>query len=385
MNGRYYDLDNDSHVSDFVRRSAKKWSEPIPQEDVVDRRLNEYQRYLVRKILFIIFCTVLMFVCVGITVTIGAYDIGFWETYRIIWNHVLGILPSDPLDVTKDFVVVQLRMPSVVTAVVAGAGLAVCGVAMQSTLKNPLADPYTTGVSSGAGFGASLALALDMTLISGEYSLVVNAFVFALIPTAAMIFVAKIRNASPTTMIMAGIAIMYIFNACTTMVKFWADDETISAIFRWQVGSVSGTTWEQIAIMAVVVIAGTIAIWILSRKINLLATGDENAKAMGINAEQLRIICLVIVALISAGIVSFTGLIGFIGLVAPHIVRLFIGADNRYLVPASAAFGAALLVFAYAVSIWLIEPITLQVGVVTAFLGGPMFLWLIVRNKGSAW
>lgn len=367
----------------MVRESAKKWSQPIPDEGVIDQKLGDYRRYLWRKVLFIVLCTVLMFISVGVAVTIGAFDIGFWETYQIIWDHLWGNVPDE--NATKDFIVVQYRLPSVATAVVAGAGLAVCGVAMQSTLKNPLADPYTTGVSSGAGFGASLALALDISFVSGEYNLVVNAFIFSLIPTAAMILVAKIKNSSPTTMIMAGIAIMYIFNACTTMVKFWADDETLSSIYRWQVGSVSGTTWDEIWIMFVIVIIGTIVIWLLSRKINLLATGDENAKAMGVDAERLRILCLIIVALVSAGVVSFTGLIGFIGLVAPHIVRIFIGADNRYLVPASAAFGAALLVFSYAISIWIIDPITLQVGVVTSFLGGPLFLWLIVRKNSNVW
>ncbi len=381
MSENPYNLDSDPQVSDYVRRSARRWSEPITDGSDIDDRLNEYQRYTLRKILFIILCVLIMFVSIGVTVTIGAYDIGFWETYEIIWHHLTG----DIADATKDYVVVKLRLPSVATAVLAGAGLAICGVAMQSTLKNPLADPYTTGVSSGAGFGASIALALNITLVQGDYNLVVNAFIFALLPTAAIVAVSKFKKASPVTMIMAGIAIMYIFNACTTMVKFWADDETLSSIYRWQVGSCSGTDWSETQIMCIIVVIGIIVIQFLSRKINLLATGDENAKAMGVNAERLRIICLVAVALVSAGIVSFTGLIGFVGLVAPHIVRLFIGADNRYLVPASAAFGAALLVFAYAVSIWLIEPITLQVGVVTSFLGGPLFLWLIVRKKNNVW
>ncbi|MCI2092749.1 MAG: iron ABC transporter permease, partial [Candidatus Methanomethylophilus sp.] len=145
------------------------------------------------------------------------------------------------------------------------------------------------------------------------------------------------------------------------------------------------TNWAEIQVMTVIVVIGIIVIQFLSRKINLLATGDDNAKAMGVQAEQLRIICLFVVALISAGVVSFTGLTGFVGLVAPHVVRIFIGADNRYLVPASAAFGASLLVLSYAISIWLIEPITLQVGVITSFLGGPLFLWLIVRRKSNVW
>ena len=381
MAGHYYNIDEDQQISDMIREQTRKWASDCSDEIQVNDQLSDYRKRLTKKIIFIVVCTLIMFVCIGVTITIGAYDIGFFETYEIIWNHITGQIS----DVTKDYVVVTLRMPSVLTALIAGAGLSICGVAMQSTLKNPLADPYTTGVSSGAGFGASLALALNYTIVQGEYNLVVNAFIFALIPTAAIIAVSKMKSASPTIMIMAGIAIMYLFNACTTMIKFWADDETLSSIYRWQVGTCSATNWDEIVVMAAVVFIGIVVIWGLSKKINLLATGDENARAMGVDAEQLRIICLIVVALVSASIVSFTGLIGFVGLVAPHIVRIFIGSDNRYLVPASAAFGAALLIFAYALSIWMIEPITLQVGVLTSFLGAPLFLWLIVRSKENVW
>ena len=379
--GRKHDLDSDSSVSPMVRESAKLWSRPIEDGSGFEQEFAEYNHYILRKVLFIAVCLILAFVSVGYSLTVGAFDIGFFETYGIIWDHITGNVTN----VLYDHVIMQLRMPAIATAFITGAGLAVCGVAMQSILKNPLADPYTTGVSSGAGFGATIAIVYGATFVSGDYSLVLNAFIFALIPTAIIAMVSKLKNASPTVMIMSGIAVMYIFNACTTVMKLWATDESLGAIFRWQVGSVSATTWEQIPIMLVFVLIGIILLQFVSSKINLLSTGDENAKAMGLNVEKFRILCLILVALVSAAVVSFTGLIGFVGLVAPHIVRLFIGPDNKYLLPASAAFGAALLVAAYTVGISIIEPTVLQVGVITAFMGGPLFLWLIIRKDSTIW
>ena len=177
---------------------------------------------------------------------------------------------------------------------------------------------------------------------------------------------------------------MYIFNAFTTLMKLWSDPSALSDIYRWQVGTLVNIAWADLPLMTVITIAGVIFIQFASRKLNVLAMGDDNAKALGVNAENLRILCLIIVALITASIVSFTGLIGFVGLVVPHIVRLFIGSDNRYLIPASTMFGAAFLVLADLIGRTMFS-FTLEVGVVTAFIGGPMFLYLILRKKDNIW
>lgn len=326
-------------------------------------------------------CVVIMIFVAGTAITIGNFSIGILESYEVIWNHITG----NKIDEQLDFIVIDLRLPRIVTGIVAGAGLAVAGVAMQSILKNPLADPYTTGVSSGAGFGATLAITLGVSFSTGQYAIVINAFLFALVPAFVIMSVAKMKNASPTVMIMAGVAIMYIFNAMTTVLKLWAKPDDLAGVYKWQVGTLASTSWSDIALIAVVVIIGIIAIQYLSRKLNVLATGDENAKALGINVDNLRIICMLLVACVSATVVSFTGLIGFVGLVAPHVVRLFIGADNRYLVPASCLFGAALMISADLIGRTILAPTVLQVGVITSFLGGPLFLWLIIRRKEDIW
>ena len=326
-------------------------------------------------------CLVVAVIVTGVALTIGDVKIGFFGSYETLWNHIIGNIENK----TYDYIITELRLPRIVTGIIAGAGLAVAGVAMQSILKNPLADPYTTGVSSGAGFGATMAITMGASVTTGQYAIVINAFIFSLIPTIVILSVAKMKNASPTVMIMAGIAVMYIFNAMTTVMKLWADPNDLAAVFQWQVGTLSSADWPDIYLMLPATLAGVIAVWILSKKLNVLATGDESAKALGVDADQLRMICMILVALISATIVSFTGLIGFVGLVAPHVVRLFIGSDNRYLVPASALFGSALLITADLVGRTIIAPTVLQVGVITAFLGGPLFLWLIVRRKEEIW
>ena len=200
-----------------------------------------------------------------------------------------------------------------------------------------------------------------------------------------IIMMSKMKNGSPTTMIMAGIAIMYIFNAFTTLISLMADPEKLAQLYRWTVGSLTFAGAEDIAVMAAFVIPGVIILQILTKKLNILSTGDDTAKSLGVDADRLRRFILLIVALIAAAVVSFTGMIGFVGLVAPHIVRIFVGPDNRFLLPASAAFGALLLVIADVVGRVIIAPAELQVGVVTSFLGGPLFLWLIMRKSSRIW
>lgn len=369
---------DDPMVGTAVRRALDAWH--ATSEDAFDDEVEDYGRYVWRKWLFIVICIAVAFVVGGFSLTVGPYDIGFIQSYQIVWDHLIG----DISDTTLDFVVMEYRMPRILVGLIAGAGLAVGGAVMQSALRNPLADSYTTGVSSGAGFGAALAIVMGTTLAVGEYAIVVNAFVFSMLPTLVIIAVSRMRSASQTTMIMAGIAIMYIFNAMTTVIKLMADPEDLASLYRWQVGSLASAGWEEIPLMFVVVLVGCIALQLISKELNALSTGDESAKALGVDADRLRILCLVIVAVITASVVSFTGLIGFVGLVAPHMVRLVIGPNNRYLIPASAIFGAALLTVADLVGRTILSPTVIQVGVITAFLGGPLFLWLIIRRKGEA-
>jgi len=367
---------------DVVKIAAAKWAadDDVSSQESQDT-IQSYRVSEIRKLAFVFVCIIAAVIVAGLSITFGTMDIGFFECYEVIWNHITGNIQ----DKLIDYIIVDERLPRIAAALITGAGLAIAGCVMQSVMKNPLADPYTTGISSGAGFGAALAVTLGISIVGGNYALVVNAFVFSLVPMAMMLGVGKLKKASPTMMIMAGMAIMFMFNAFTTVLKIQADPDALAKLYAWTVGTVADCEWSEIVLMFVVVAIGVSLTQLLSRKLNILATGDDSAKAMGLDVENLRIVLLLIISLVVATVVSFTGLIGFVGLVAPHVCRIFVGADNRYLVLSSAMFGAVLLEIADFVGRTVIAPATLQVGIVTAFIGGPMFLYLILRQKKSTW
>jgi iron complex transport system permease protein len=342
---------------------------------------SEYRRLTAKRLGFIAICAIACLLLMIFAATIGSYPISAGEVFNSILDAILG---REPADEGIYHIVINLRMPAIVTAVVCGFGLAVCGVCMQSMLKNPLADPYTMGISSGAGFGAALAMIVGFELISGT-GLVVNAFIFALLPALVILFLSKFRNATPTMMILCGIALMYLFNAATQLFMLIADPEDLSAVYKWMIGSVDGTNMTEAAIVLVVTILGTIYVQFMSNQLNLMGLGDESAKTLGVDVERKRLIVLMVVTMVAATIVSFTGIIGFVGLVAPHMVRAIIGTDNRYLVPASGFFGALLLLLSHLVAMTIAQPTILPVGVITSCIGGPLFLFLILRNSKEVW
>lgn len=378
----FLDTMNENEYSECVSDSVAVWKDKTPGlEKALSESSYEYRRSNAVKVSFIVICILVALVVIGFSLTVGDYSIGFWETYQIIIDHILGNVQ----DVDKDYVIWDLRMPRIVTGILTGGALAIAGATMQSVMKNPLADPYTTGISSGAGFGATLAICLGVSFAGGGYFVVVNAFLFSLIPTAVIMVVSKMRGASPTTMVMAGIAVMYIFNAFTAVIKLYASPESLSVLYQWSVGTLDSTRWTDVSVMVPFVIVGTIAMFLLSRQLNVLISGDESAKTLGIDADKLRMISILIIALLTASVVSFTGLIGFIGLVCPHVVRMFIGSDNRYLLPASFAFGIALILASDLVGRVVMAPHVFPVGIITSFIGGPLFLYLIMKQRKSAW
>ena len=372
-------------VLEHISQNETLYSDWDTDDDKDDEIDTECRKSTVRKIAFIFACFVSIIVAMGLIITYGEYPIPFGDVYSIIWNHITDGVPSDPIEYLRDYVVCDLRLPRVVVAIIGGFGLAVAGTVMQSTLKNPMADSYTTGVSSGAAFGATLSMVAGITLFSTNAGMLVSAFIFSLAPTFMIIIITKFKKVSATSMILAGLAVMYIFNACTTTLKLWADPDALSSIYRWQVGTLNNMLWSDVPLMLVITVVGSIVILFLSNKINILSSGDETAKSLGINAQKLRVICLVIVSLITASIVCHTGTIGFVGLVAPHIARIFIGSDNRFLIPAAGAFGALLMMISDIIGRTILAPSILEVGVVTAFIGGPMFLYLIIKQKKEVW
>jgi len=346
---------------------------------------REYKVARRSKLLFILFFVLLFFILVGYKITLGEYDISFGDVYATIWKHITGTLdPSSAKEMMDDNVVWQQRMPRVMTAILVGIGLAAAGSAMQSMMKNPLADPYTTGISSGALFGATLAMTVGLYIVGGYYGRVLNAFIFALVPAIFIVMLSRWKKPSPAMMILVGIAIMYIFNAFQSYMMLRADPNSASAVFTWSVGSIGMTTWDQLPIIAVISIMGFAALFLMTRTLNALNSGDAYAKSLGINVDRVRIICLILISVVAAGIVSFTGIIGFIGLVSPHIARIFVGSDNRILLPSSALLGACMMLICDIVG-FLIIGATLQIGIVTAMIGGPIFMIILIAQQKEVW
>ncbi len=343
---------------------------------------GQYRSYLFRKFLFMMGCGILVVIISGISATLGSYDLDFLDVYQVIFNHILNW--GEP-ETVKVFVVWQLRLPRIIMGIVAGFGLAIAGAAMQGIMKNPLADPYTTGISAGAGFGAAIAIILGLGLGAGEYAIIINAFLFSLIPTFIIIGLTRFRKPTPSMMVLAGIATMYIFTAMTSLFMISADPNSVQAVYIWTVGTLDKASWSSIPIVFAVMVLGSLFLQGMAKNLNVMGMGDAGAKSLGVNVERSRVLILVVISLMTAAIVSFTGVIGFIGLVSPHVVRIFLGSDNKFLLPASGLFGAALLLGADAVARTIIAPTILPVGIITAFIGGPLFLYLIMQRKKEVW
>ena len=372
-------------VRDIELEEKKRKLEGLEKEPVYPVEFHgEYKSYVARKLLFIFFCVIVCVAVTGISCTIGSRDIGFFEAYEIIFNHIRGVRhPPGSLDWLDWYVIWNVRLPRIAAGLIAGASLAICGTVMQSVLRNPLADPYTTGVSSGVCFGAALALVFgfSVTTVVGKYGLILNAFLFGIIPSMVVAVVSRMPRSTTATVILAGVAMSYLFSSFTTLMLVSTGVEEIHKVYHWQIGSITDLMWSDVRIMLVMTLIGAALVMFTSRKLNLMMLGDESAKSLGLDAATYRMLCLILVSLMAASIMSFTGVIGFVGLVSPHIVRMVIGADNKFTIPGSIALGAAMLLSADLLGRLIVPSGEIPVGIVMSFVGGPLFLYFIIRQK----
>ncbi|WP_400256532.1 FecCD family ABC transporter permease [Candidatus Methanomassiliicoccus intestinalis] len=316
------------------------------------------------------------------TLSVGIYHTTFSEALNIILDHLQNSI-SDPR--VDD--IVWSRVPSALAAVIAGAGLAVGGCVMQTMLRNPLADPYTMGVSSGASLGASLGIVYGLFIfpnLSYDTSLVINAFVFSLIPVFVVVAISRKKNITPTKMILSGIAVMYVFSAITSLLMVTADPENLSEAYAWRVGTLAFINWNDLPIMSGVTIAAILVLWIGHRKLNIMTSGERTSQSLGVNSQKHMILSMTLISLMTAAIVSFTGTIGFIGLIGPHIARIFVGSNTKYLIPASAVFGALFLLIANTFA-KVAGEMGLPVGVISALVGCPLFIFILIKTRKNAW
>ena len=344
---------------------------------------SDYYRLLFRRLVLLAVSIVGILLFAGLF-SLSVYDsISLWDTYDIIWNHIIGNNDYEPRSVSwwADRYIWNRSIPHVVVAITAGASLAICGALMQSMMANPLADPYSTGISSGACFGAVLAIIAGVTFtsVTGEMGIVSNAFIGAMVPAIIIIALSSRILMTPATIILVGTGISYFFNSMVTYFMIMTDADTLKNAYIWQIGSLDGITWDSVPLMLGITIIGSVLVALSWRKLNLMSLGDDSAMSLGLDVHKFRILCLILMSIMTAAVVSYVGIIGFIGLVSPHIVRLAIGGDNKYVIPLSMTVGALLLLLADYISMHISAD--LPVGVVMSVIGSPVFLFLILYNR----
>ena len=331
----------------------------------------------------------LLVFAITIAITWGSVSIAPATVWQIAAAQVLQLLDVDitttPAWSVQQFQIVwMIRMPRVLLAALVGAGLAVVGVVMQAMVRNPLADPYLLGVSSGASVGAVSVLAYGALAAAGTYALTAGAFAGALAATLLVYALAHVQGRIHTTrLILAGVAVGYVLVGITSFITLTSGQRDLAAaIMTWTLGTLAGTQWNALGLPALV-LAVSIA-WLLmqARTLNALSSGEETAVTLGVNTHGLRRKLFIVVSLVTGTMVAVSGAIGFIGLVTPHITRMLVGTNHRRVLPVAALSGAIFLVLVDLLARTWLAPTEIPVGVVTSLIGGPFFVWMLVRNTG---
>lgn len=301
---------------------------------------------------------------------------------RAVANSVFGLAQ----DRMVDAIVWSIRLPTALVALVVGAALGLSGAIMQTILNNPLASSYTLGVSAGAGFGAALVIVLGVMIpVPEAYAIPLMAFLFACLACAGVYGIGSTRDSSPETLLLAGIALLFLFQALLALLQFVASPEALQQIVFWLFGSLQKASWSKFWIIGAVLLA--CIPWLVADawRLTALKLGDERARGLGVDVRRLRLRSFALISALTGVAVAFVGTIGFVGLVAPHIARMLVGEDQRSFLPASALYGALLLSVASIASKTVLPGAIVPIGIVTSLVGVPFFIWLIMRNRRAFW
>ncbi|MFP3952283.1 MAG: FecCD family ABC transporter permease [Candidatus Bathyarchaeia archaeon] len=344
--------------------------------------MSDYEKYSKRRTLLGLSLLVFLILFALYSLFTGSYNLSLAELLQ-------GLIRGDK---TVNLILWNIRLPRIISAIIAGLSLALAGAVMQSILRNPLASPYTLGISQGAAFGASFAiivLGVGVLHRTGEGVTIINpyvvpffAFAGSLIGVTVVMLLAKLRGLSPEAMILAGVAMGSLFQAATMLIQYFAENEIlVASVVFWTFGDLGRSVWREIGIMSVLAIVSLIYFLYRRWDFNALMEGDDVALSLGVDPKRVRIEGMILSSLLTAVCVSFLGIIGFIGLVAPHLIRLLIASDYRYLIPVSALTGSTLLLVSDTVGRTIISPVMIPVGIVTSFIGAPTFIYLLMRKR----
>ncbi|GHA18819.1 sugar ABC transporter substrate-binding protein [Devosia pacifica] len=318
---------------------------------------------------------------VTLAVTIGPVDLSMMTAWRIVLAKITGT--TGDWSMAAENIVWMLRLPRVLLAAAVGGGLAIVGVAMQAVVRNPLADPYVLGISSGASVGAVLVLGLGWFGVFGIYAISAGAFLGA-VGAFALVFLIAIAGGqlSPLRLVLAGVACGYSLSGVTSLIVLTSDDRELArSAMEWLLGSFGNTAWADLGLPLLVLLGGGMFLLSQSRALNALLIGDDSARTLGVDVGRLRIMLFIVLSLLTGVMVAVSGAIGFVGLVVPHIVRMIVGTDHRRVLPVSMLLGATFLVWVDVGARMLFAPAELPVGVITSILGGPFFVWMLATNR----
>jgi iron complex transport system permease protein len=328
---------------------------------------------------------VILVVVIVVAANLGVARISFGQTLAIIMSRIPLVdrwVNLDQVSQTAQIIILKLRLPRILLAGLLGAGLAVTGVAFQAIFKNPMADPYVLGISSGAALGAALAMVFGVESVGpGWGGITIVAFGGGLLTVFAVYQMArsggKVRD---TTLLLAGIAINFLLQALLSLIMTFRREQ-LERIVMWTMGSVAAANWGEVGLVLPVMGVALAGIAFFARDLNVLLTGDESARSMGIAVVKVKKALLVISTLLVAALVSVSGTVGFVGLIVPHMVRLLVGPDHRGVIPFAALGGALLMIGCDTLARVMVPPNEIPLGVITAILGVPFFLYLIAKSK----
>ena len=359
-----------------------------------------YHTGRIKKIALLAGLTLLLLAAIVHAISSGSVPISVHDTIVVtaqglqdVLSHLFPPLASvsipSPDNPQAALIVFGFRFPRILLAILTGLSLAVAGTVMQGLLRNPLVSPFTLGLSSAASFGAAVAIVIGPAIFGSLFAtsgddvfIIIMAFLFGWLSMLLVYAISRSRGTSQSMLILAGVVIGYIFQAGVLGMKYISSNDRLRDLVVWLMGGMWGASWNAVIILTPLCLGCLIMLELMAWDLNSLASGDDVAKSMGINVERLRLTGLMIATFAASCCIAFTGIIGFIGLMAPHICRMLIGNDHRYLIPCSALLGASILLISDTVARTIASPVEIPVGIIMYLIGGFFFLFLILRGRG---
>lgn len=346
--------------------------------DAIRIAATAYRRVVRRRVLFLAVLAITSLVAFTIDLGTGPSSLGLLDVMR-------GMFDDAALSSAQRAILWEVRLPQALLAVLVGLALATAGAEMQTILSNPLASPFTLGVSSAASFGAALAIVLGIGIpgVPQNWIISANAFVFSFIAVIVLQSVVRMRGSGTDILVLCGIALFFTFNALVALTQFLASQQALQQLVFWIMGSLTRASWEKVRLLALVAVIALPFAQRAAWPMMALRLGEDRARSLGINIAQLRFMSLLRISILTATAMAFVGTIGFVGLAGPHIARLLIGEDHRFFLPASALTGAIIMSLASVASKTIIPGVIIPIGIVTALIGLPIFFSLIFSRRGA--